>query len=320
MLLSVEWLVTGSESDARPHIRSTYLFHQGEEIVPHNSRRHAAKMLAFVLTCAAVAPARAQTDEQRIRALDSTWLVVFGARDMVKLGTFYAAEAVGMYPNASIARGAPAIIHSYAELGVMPGMKMTATPRSVIVSKGGDLATSTGTYRMTFNSPGGPVADSGSYVEVLQKVNGQWKIVNEIVSSHAPLPTMVVFDTVGTMGMAGAAGISWSPLEVKGFPPGAKIAVIHGDPATGDYTIRLQFPDGYQFPVHWHPKAEHVTVLSGAFILGMGGTANASAQKTYQPGDFLYLPGRHPHFGGAKGVTIIQLHGMGPFAINLGTP
>ena len=63
--------------------------------MPHNNRRHAARLLAFFLTCAAVAPARAQSDEQLIRALDSAWLAAFNARDTVKMGTFYVAEAVG---------------------------------------------------------------------------------------------------------------------------------------------------------------------------------------------------------------------------------
>jgi quercetin dioxygenase-like cupin family protein len=75
-----------------------------------------------------------------------------------------------------------------------------------------------------------------------------------------------------------------------------------------------------RFPGHWHPNAEHLTVLSGSFILGMGATVNAAAEKTYAPGDFLYIPAKQPHFGGVKGATVIQLHGIGPFTINLGAP
>jgi quercetin dioxygenase-like cupin family protein len=120
------------------------------------------------------------------------------------------------------------------------------------------------------------------------------------------------------MAVMGAGGVSWQPLTVTGFPAGARMAVVHGDPASGDYTIRLQFPDGYMFPEHWHPKAEHVTVLSGELLLGPG--SDASARKTYSAGDFVYLPARNSHSGGAKGATIIQLHGMGPFAIYLGKP
>jgi quercetin dioxygenase-like cupin family protein len=131
--------------------------------------------------------------------------------------------------------------------------------------------------------------------------------------------TAARFDTVTTMSVMGATGLTWVPLEVKGFAPGAKMTVIHGDPAgNGDYIIRLQFPDGYKFPEHWHPKAEHLTVMSGSFMLGAGSAE--SGWKTYAPGDFLYLPARNSHSGGAKGPTVIQLNGMGPFAINLGKP
>lgn len=98
------------------------------------------------------------------------------------------------------------------------------------------------------------------------------------------------------------------------FDPGTKIAVLHGNPgAKGDYTLSLQFPDGYKFPVHWHPGGEHLTVLSGTFMLGMGNTADWNTVRTYAPGDFIYVPARHPHFGGARGLTVIQLHGEGPF-------
>ena len=111
----------------------------------------------------------------------------------------------------------------------------------------------------------------------------------------------------------------WGDLNVPGFAPGATMAVVHGDPgANRDYIIRLRFPAGYRFPVHWHPNSEHLTVLSGTFLLAMGNTADESKLKSYGPGDFIYAPARMSHFGGAKTATEIQLNGNGPFAINLG--
>lgn len=111
----------------------------------------------------------------------------------------------------------------------------------------------------------------------------------------------------------------WSDLNVAGFAPGATMAVVHGDPTgTRDYIIRLRFPAGYRFPVHWHPNSEHLTVLSGNFLLAMGNTADESKLKSYGPGDFIYAPARMSHFGGARTATEIQLNGNGPFAINLG--
>lgn len=118
-----------------------------------------------------------------------------------------------------------------------------------------------------------------------------------------------------------SGNVTWTDFSTPGFDPGTKLAVLHGNPmAHGDYTIRLMFPDGYKFPVHWHPGAEHITVLSGTLQLAMGTSGDWSVMKTYAPGDFIYAPARHPHYGGASGQTVIQLHGEGPFQIMLGAP
>lgn len=114
--------------------------------------------------------------------------------------------------------------------------------------------------------------------------------------------------------------ITWTDAEVPGFDPGMKMAVIHGNPQeAGTYTLRLSFPAGYRFPAHWHPMAENVTVLSGTLQLGMGGRVDDTKLKSYGAGDYLHIPATMPHFGGAPSAAVIQLHGQGPFAINLVT-
>lgn len=114
-----------------------------------------------------------------------------------------------------------------------------------------------------------------------------------------------------------ADGLEWAPITPPGFDAGMEIAGLHGDPAVdgGAYTLRLRFPDGYRFPPHFHPRAENVTVLSGTFLLAMGEEADEGSLESYEPGDYLFLAAEHPHFGGAQGVTTIQLHGTGPFEI-----
>jgi hypothetical protein len=71
------------------------------------------------------------------------------------------------------------------------------------------------------------------------------------------------------------------------------------------------------FPAHFHPMAENLTVMSGTFLLGMGAKADNAKLVTYAPGTFMSIPGKMPHFGGAKGATVIQLHGQAPFKIEL---
>lgn len=118
-----------------------------------------------------------------------------------------------------------------------------------------------------------------------------------------------------------ASTLTWTDPAIPGFEPGMLLAVVHGDPsAKGPYTIRLKFPAGYTFPPHWHPMAENVTVLSGRFLLGMGDTRDASKLREYGPGDYLFIPAKHPHFGGVQGATVIQLHGTGPFELKLSQP
>jgi quercetin dioxygenase-like cupin family protein len=115
-----------------------------------------------------------------------------------------------------------------------------------------------------------------------------------------------------------AKSLKWTLAEIPGFVPGMEMAVVSGDPGKeGPYTMRLRFPPGYVFPAHSHPNHENLTVLSGTFKLGMGGKTDKAALKTYGPGDYLFMPANMPHFGGAEGVTVIQLHGVGPFDIKV---
>ena len=104
-------------------------------------------------------------------------------------------------------------------------------------------------------------------------------------------------------------------------PPGPKFAVLEGDPAKeGFFTMRLLLPDGYKIPPHFHPKVEHVTVISGQLNFGMGARFDQSATRPMPAGTFAYWPAGMQHFAWAKGETIIQLHGIGPWSIQYVNP
>ena len=66
------------------------------------------------------------------------------------------------------------------------------------------------------------------------------------------------------------ADLKWGDAP-PGLPPGAKLAVLAGDPnKKGLFTVRLQTPAGYKVPPRTHPTAEHITVISGTFNIGTG--------------------------------------------------
>jgi quercetin dioxygenase-like cupin family protein len=105
------------------------------------------------------------------------------------------------------------------------------------------------------------------------------------------------------------------------LPKGAKIAVLEGDPAKeGPFVFRIKIPDGYRVPPHTHPKTERVTVISGTFNIGMGDAFDQTATRVMPAGAFGYWPAGMKHFVWAKGETILQLHGMGPWSIKYVNP
>jgi quercetin dioxygenase-like cupin family protein len=110
--------------------------------------------------------------------------------------------------------------------------------------------------------------------------------------------------------------VKWGPAPPS-LPPGAQMALIEGDPSKpgGSYVIRAKLPDGYKISPHWHPVAENVTVLEGSFYMGMGDKFDQAAARELTPGGFASMPKGARHFAWAKGETIIQVHGVGPFEI-----
>ena len=112
-----------------------------------------------------------------------------------------------------------------------------------------------------------------------------------------------------------------------GAPPpvfeqkGAQFAVLSGDPGKdGPFVVRLKMMPGYRIAPHWHPTDEHVTVLSGTFMLGMGETFNRVTMKDYTGGSYVLLPTDMRHYAMAKTPCVVQVHGMGPFAITYVNP
>ena len=105
------------------------------------------------------------------------------------------------------------------------------------------------------------------------------------------------------------------------FPPGAKMAVLQGDPGKpGVYTVRLKAGDGYKIPAHWHPTTENVTVISGTFNIGAGDKLDESKGTALGPGGFASLPAKMHHYAWFKGETEVQVHGMGPFQLTYVDP
>ncbi len=116
------------------------------------------------------------------------------------------------------------------------------------------------------------------------------------------------------------AALTWGPAPDV-FPAGAKMAVEKGDPTkSGEFIVRLQFPDGYKIPPHFHPTDEHLRVRSGTFLVGMGDKLDASAAKPLAAGDTETMGAKMHHFGIAKGPVTVSVRAEGPFAMTYVNP
>jgi quercetin dioxygenase-like cupin family protein len=113
--------------------------------------------------------------------------------------------------------------------------------------------------------------------------------------------------------------IKWE--DAKALPPGAKMALLEGDPAKeGFIAFRIKLPAGYRIPPHWHPCPERVTVLSGTFKLGMGDKFDESAAKVMPAGSYTSMPPKMHHFAMTEGETVLQLSTIGPWGITYVNP
>ncbi|RKH57778.1 cupin domain-containing protein [Corallococcus llansteffanensis] len=115
--------------------------------------------------------------------------------------------------------------------------------------------------------------------------------------------------------------VRWGP-PAAALPPGAQMAVIEGDPAAAGklFTFRFRFPAGYRIPPHFHPADEHVTVLSGELLMGMGEKFDASKAQALPPGSFAVMPATLRHFAFTRQPTEVQIHAVGPWGITYVNP
>ncbi len=86
------------------------------------------------------------------------------------------------------------------------------------------------------------------------------------------------------------------------------------------FTVRLKLPADYKVPAHWHPAIEDVTVISGTFNMSTGDKLDQSKTTPLSAGSVAIMQPKTDHFAWTKEETIIQAHGVGPWAVNYVNP
>jgi mannose-6-phosphate isomerase-like protein (cupin superfamily) len=118
---------------------------------------------------------------------------------------------------------------------------------------------------------------------------------------------------------ATAKDLKWNDTPAL---PGAKIAVIEGPlNEAKPFILRLKLPANYKIAPHYHTAIEHVTVISGEFVMAVGEKAGEGKEETkLQPGDVGIMQPKTPHYAYTTKATEVQVHGVGPWTLTYVNP
>lgn len=125
-------------------------------------------------------------DETAIRAKVDRWHELMKAKNAAGIAGLYTDDGAVMPPNVPIGTGQSAIEKTWAALVNTPGFELKIVPEQIVVASAGDMALDRGTYNLTIAPEGTAITDTGKYVVVWQKVDGEWKAAADIFNSDLP--------------------------------------------------------------------------------------------------------------------------------------
>jgi len=126
-------------------------------------------------------------EEAAIRGQVARWLQLIKSKDAAAIAQMYTEDGAFMPPNATIGKGRSAIEQNWAAMMGTPGFELTFAPEQIIVSSSGDMALDRGAYRLTVAPGGTKQVDTGKYVVVWRKIDGEWKAAADIINSDLPV-------------------------------------------------------------------------------------------------------------------------------------
>lgn len=126
-----------------------------------------------------------------------------------------------------------------------------------------------------------------------------------------------------------AAPVVMNPKDVQygAAPPilasGIQLGVVEGTPPFTDpksYVFRLKMPDGAKIMPHHHNSTERVVVISGTLRFGSGDKWDDKTMTELKAGAAGHIPKGDKHYVQAKGETVVQIQGVGPFDLHYADP
>ena len=137
--------------------------------------------MVVIVAGTACAPSTAQQSPE-LAAMTERWEEALNSGNVEAVVALYSDDARLLPPNAEPGQGRTAVAAEFAAM-VAAGLKIDLQNVDAVVA--GDVGYKVGTY--TLLAPGGVTVDRGKYIDVWRKVDGQWKITNDIWNSNLPV-------------------------------------------------------------------------------------------------------------------------------------
>ena len=128
--------------------------------------------------------ATASRHAERIRALDESWCVAAGRRDLDAMMAIYAPEAQELLPGQSAIIGRDAIRDFYRQmLDDYPRLEQRIDMHEITIAESGDLAAVRGSYQFVPDTQDPDVVEVGKFVSIWVYAEGDWRLQVNISNS-----------------------------------------------------------------------------------------------------------------------------------------
>jgi ketosteroid isomerase-like protein len=141
-----------------------------------------------LIGCGASAPKDefGRADAEQISKMVQDFAAAYNAKDVEKIGSYFAGNASLMPANRSTLNGMEAVKGFYRERVTTEGATNLAI-QMLSVQGHGPLAYFAGTFSLDLKPEGGPDRrDRGKVIWILRKLGGQWRFEYQIMSSDLP--------------------------------------------------------------------------------------------------------------------------------------
>ena len=127
-----------------------------------------------------------RADAEQISKMVQEFAAAYNAKDVEKIGSYFAGNASLMPANRSTLNGVEAVKGFYKERVGIEGATNLAI-EMLSVQGQGTLAYYAGTFSLDLRPEGGPERrDRGKVIWILRKLGGQWRFEYQIMSSDLP--------------------------------------------------------------------------------------------------------------------------------------